>query len=785
MRNVQFAIRQLRKSPGFTAAAVVSIGVGIGGTTAMFNIIRAVLLKPLEYREPARLLVSGGITSVRFDEAKKSARSFIELGDYFGGAETIALAGNAGPEVLKSARVSANFLRILGVGPLLGRSFREEEDTPGGAAVAMISADLWRRRFGGDPGIVGRSVNLAASAYTIIGVLPPGFQFPAADIDVWVTKPADVMNKTSPFLAAFGRLKPGIGLEQANAEWMVLKKQYATAHPGMLDGKMDRIDRMTPMKEKLVANVQSMLWMLFGAVAFVLLIACANVGSLLLSRAAFRSREFAVRSALGAARRRIIVQLLTESTVLAFAGGVFGLIFAFASLRAVASLTALRLPRTGDIHVDSSVLAFAVALSALTGLLFGLAPALASSRPDPMRTLRGSDERRPARLTATGFLVIAQVGLSVILLIGAALLMESINHLNHVNVGFNTDHLLTMRISLPPTRYDTRKTAAFQAELVRRVGLLPGVHGSSVMFFLPMEAYAGTPVQDAAKPILKLNQRPIAAIQNVSPAYFSTMEIPLKRGRVFTEHDTLDAPLVAIVDETLARNLWPDRADPVGQHAIIGITPKPVEIVGVVGNIHQNLENEGWAAIYRPAAQVPLSAVAFAVRTDGDPMRYATAIRAQVLAIDRDQPVSDVKTMNELKDEELGQRRLIRALLECFAGVALLLAMVGIYGVLAYSVAQRTRELGIRQAVGAQRGDILRHVLKQGLVLGLAGVAAGIGGAYALTRVMNSLLAGVSATDTATFAGAGIVFLFVALAASYLPARRATKIDPMEALRVG
>ena len=788
MQDVRYAIRQLGKSPGFGAAAIFSIALGIGGTTAIFTVIRAVLLKPLEYREPERLVESGGITSVRFDLVRTATRSYFELGDYMGGADNIALSGNSGPEVLKAARVSANFLRILGVAPQLGRSFRAEEDTPGGAPVAMISSDLWRRRFSGDPGLVGKTVTLAAMAYTIIGVLPPGFRFPFEDTDVWLTKPSDVVNRTSPLLAAFGRLKPGVTIEQATTEWMVLKKQYASAHPGMLDGKMDKIDRMMPLKEKLVADVRSMLWMLFGAVAFVLLIACANVASLMLSRAAFRSREFAVRAALGAARRRIIGQLLPESLLLAIAGGVLGVLLAFLSLRGVAGLTALRLPRIGEIHIDGSVLGFAVLVSAVTGLLFGLAPALVSSRPDLMGILRGSNEDRlpvGGRFSVSGILVAGQLALSVVLLIGAALLMESIAHFKNEVLGFRTANLLTMRLSLSPTRYDSSpKIAAFQSELVRRVEALPGVRGASVMFFVPMTTFAGTPVQDAAKPKLKLNEREIATIQNVSPSFFRTMGIPLFHGRMFTEHDTLSAPLVAIVDETLAHHLWPDRRDPVGQRVFLGVTPGTVEIVGVVGAIHQNLEFAGWPGIYRPAAQISPDSFGFAVKTDDDPARYINAVRSQVLAIDRDQGISSVKTMDELKDDELGQRRLILELLEGFACAALLLAMVGIYGVIAYSVAQRTRELGIRQAIGAQRGDILRHVLKQGMALAIAGVAAGLGGAYGLTRVMKSLLFGVSPTDPSTFAAVGLLFIVVALAASYIPARRATRIDPMAALRV-
>ncbi len=794
MHDIRYAIRQLRKSSAFALTAIFSIALGIGGTTAMFTVIRAVLLKPLQYRDADRLVVSNGLTSVRYDETKTAVRSFDEIGDFLNGADNVALSVGASPEVLKEARVSANFLRILGVEPLVGRGFRAEEDTPGGPDVAMISADLWRHRFGGDPSIVGRTVTLATWAYTITGVLPPGFAFPFPGVDVWVTRPAEYINTTSPMLAAFGRLKPGVSIVQANAEWIVLKNQYAKAYPGMLDAKPGRVDSLTPMKDKLVTDVRSMLWMLFGAVGFVLLIACANVASLLLSRSAFRSRELAVRAALGAGRQRMVAQMLTESLLLGLAGGALGVLFAVLSLRGLASMTELNLPRIGEIHVDGMVLAFAVMLSVLTGVLFGLAPALGASRPDLIGVLRASGEgaspagsRRVLRwFNLRGLLVVGQLALSVVLLIGATLLMESLARYRREDVGFNTTHLLTMRISLPPARYGTpRKTAAFHEELVRRIEAIPGVQAASVMFFVPMTTFAGMPIQDAAKPRLQLNQRIIATIQNVSPDYFRTMGIPLRHGREFTERDKLDAPLVVIVDERLAHDLWPDGADPVGRRVLLGMNPRSLEVVGLVGAVHQNLEIPGWPGIYRPDAQSPQLAVGFAVRTLGDPARFVNPIRKQVLSMDRDQPISEVKTMDELKDAELGQRRLILILLGSFAGTALLLALIGIYGVIAYSVAQRTRELGIRQVIGAQRSDILRHVLKQGLWLALTGVAAGIGGAYALTGVMKSLLFGVGATDPATFSAIAVLFVVVALAACYIPARRATRIDPMAALRVG
>jgi predicted permease len=552
------------------------------------------------------------------------------------------------------------------------------------------------------------------------------------------------------------------------------------------------------MKEELVAEVRSMLWMLFGAVGLVLLIACANVASLLLARAANRSREFAVRSALGATRARLIGQLLAESVLLSFAGGVLGVLLAAWSLRAIPHITAFNLPRAGEIHLDSVVLGFAAALSILTGVAFGLAPSVGASRTDLSRVLRASGEARSTGvsrrvlvgLTPRGLLVVGQVALSIVLLIGAALLMESVAHLRQVDPGFNPANVLTLSVSLPLSRYDTdQKKTVFHTELLRRVESLPGVLGATAALSLPMTAFPGTPVQDAGKPPLKLNERPIATILNVTPGYFRTLEIRLKRGRDFTDRDIPGAQRVAIIDEGLARLLWPTYPagqDPVGQRLLVGgVNPQPAEIVGIVADVRQNLEKNIWpGSVYVSFAQNPPSFAMLAIRTQGDPLRFIRAVREQVQAIDRDQPISAVRTMETLVEAQVGQRHLIVTLLGSFAGVALLLALIGIYGLIAYSVAQRTREVGIRRALGAQHGDILRLVVGQGFGLALAGVAAGVGGAVALTRVMKDLLFHVSATDPATFVGIALLFILVALAASYIPARRATRIDPMDALRV-
>jgi predicted permease len=801
--ELRYALRAMRKSPGFALTAVLSLTLGIGANTAIFSVVHDVLLKPLEYRDPDRLVdVSGGATPVRFAEMKAGAHSFTGLAA-FTGQENLTITGGVQPEVLKAARVSAGYLRVLGVDPLLGRGFLPEEDSPGGPAAVIISAELWQRRFNGDLHIVGRTVTLAAAQYTVIGVLPARFQFPFPGFDVWLTQPSEwsaispMSRPLSPFLTIFGRLKPGLSLEQASAEMAVIQRHYRMAHPAMLDAKPKSPVRIKPMKEALVANIRSVLWMLFGAVGFVLLIACANVASLLLARANSRSREFAIRSALGAARSRIIGQLLAESLLLSLAGGVLGLLLAVWALRAIPNITAFDLPRAGEVHLDWMVLGFAAALSFVTGILFGLAPSLGASRPDLVEVLRARSEsvneggsgRVRIGFTARDILAIGQVSLSIVLLIGVALLIESVIHLRGDNPGFNPENLLTMRLSLPQLRYDTdQKEDAFFEELIRRVGSASGVCSVAAAMTLPMTGYVGMPVQDAGKPPLKLNERLIATALVVTSGYFRTLDIPLRRGRDFTERDIEGAQRVAIVDEALARRFWPaypDGLNPIGQRLLIGGTnPQPAEVVGIVGNVHQNLENSAWPqSVYVSFGQSPLPSAMLAIRTGRNPTRFTTTVREQVRALDRNQPISDVRTMDDLVEAELGQRRLLVVLLGSFAGVALVLALVGIYGVIAYSVEQRTHEMGIRRELGAREGEILWLILGQGFRLALTGAAIGIAGAFALMRVMRTLLFHVNTTDPTTFASVALLFILVALAASYVPARRAMRIDPMVALR--
>lgn len=790
----------MQRNPAMSATVVLTLALGIGANTAMFSVIRAVLLKPLQYREPERVvLVSDGATPIRFEEFTTASRSYTELGAFANGFEQMALSGSGEPEVLKAARVSANFLRILGVSPARGRNFLPEEDKPGAPPVAMISAGLWQRRFGNDASIVGKTVALAGLPHVIVGVLPAGFEFPLAGTDVWLTRPAEWSvippqnRQISPILSMFGRLRPGADLAQATAELAVLNRQYAAAHPDALDTKEQPTGPVRALRDVLVEDVRPKLWLLLGALGFVLLIVCANTASLLLARATSRSREFAVRAAIGAGRGRILRQLLAESIILAFFGGAFGIALAAGSLGAIRRMTFVDLPRSGEVRMDAAVLAFGAVLTLCTGLAFGLVPALSASKTDLAGVLRGSGEsaagsKPMTRLGWLGFLVVGQVTLSIVLLIGATLLIESLARLYRVDPGFQPSGLLTMNIALSPALYDTdQKKAAFYEQLVQRAEAVAGVQSAAVTLTLPVDEFMGTTVQVTGRPPVALNDRPIAIIQDITTGYFQTLQIPLKRGRKFNAHDNASAGQVTIVSEAMARVFWPEYpagVDPIGQHILAGTDTRPFEIVGVAADVHQTgRDQDPRPEVYFPCAQKPPQSAMLAVRTKGDPLSLSREMRDAVLAIDRNQPVSEISTMTELDEASEGPLRLIMRLLGAFAGVATALAVIGLYGVISYSVVRRTREIGIRRALGAQNRDVLSLLLKRGLVLSASGALLGACAALALTRLLRDLLFQVSPTDPMTFVGVAVLFVVVALAASFVPARRAAAMDPLVAIR--
>jgi len=806
-QDLRYALRTMRKNPSFALTAVLTLALGIGGNTAIFTVIRAVLLKPLDYREPERLVRVSvdypllnekdvGFNLIRYEEFKAAARSFSETGAVFVAREDLALSGRGEPESIKVARVAGNFLHILGIEPANGRAFLPEEDAPGGRAVVMISAELWQRHFDADPLIAGKTVTLNSVPTTIVGVLPSGFSFPMAGIDAWVPRPSEYSGvppqvwRSAGYLVGLGRLKPQVTLEQARAELEVLSRQYDLTHSNQSKSTM----RIALLRDQLVANVRPMLWTLFGAVGCVLLIACANVASLLLARATSRSREFAVRSALGAPRGRLIRQLLTESLLLASIGGALGIVLAQWTIVAVLRTDALNLPRSQELRLDPLVLVFTMGLSITAGVLFGLFPSLNVSRPDlvdALRTIGPPAQSGALGVPLRGLLVVAQAALSVVLLIGAALLLESFARLTRVDLGFRPQNLLTMQIALPASRYfHWRKQEAFFEELIERVKALPGVDGVAVTRTLPMAARISTAAAVTELPAVDLKDRPQVQMQTVSPAYFQTLGIALRRGRPFDGRDSDAGVKALIINESLARRFWPpypNGQDPVGQHILMGNQKVGSwEIVGVVADVHEGaLDKDTTPELYLPLGQNALSTAALVARTKGDPHKFVGSVRAQVLAIDRDQAISNVRTMDEMISNSVGHRRVTLVLLGSFAVAALLLSMIGIYGIVAYSVVQRTKEVGIRRALGAQQGNIFRLVLGQSLGLVLGGIAIGIVGAFALTRVMKTLLFQVSATDPSTFAGIAALFIVVALGAGYVPARRATRIDPMTALRQG
>lgn len=795
--DLRYGARALCKAPGVTVAAVFTLAVGIGATTTVFTLVNAVLLKPLDYHDPDRLVrVSGGATFTRY-EALRQSRSMSGVGAFLVITENAALAGREGAEPLKAARVSANFLDILGVAPVLGRSFVASEEVPG-PAVVLISSGLWRARFGSDPHIAGATVRLDAAPCTIAGVLPAGFAFPFAGVDVWrpLQPPAiPLQTRThSPIFSVFGRLGTGVTLVQASSEIELIDRRYAQEHPGMLDAKPGRPERVLLLRDQLLRDVRRYVWMLSGAVAFVLLIACANVAGLLLARSSSRYREFAIRAALGASRGRLTGQLLTEGVLMAVAGGALGLLLAAFGVPAVRAMPGIALPRAENMHIDGAVLLFTVVLSVSATLIFALAPSLTAAKPDIATILNGAVAGLRRRLglwrSPRGLMVAGQVALSIVLLTGAALLLESLARLRSVDAGFQPAHLLTMQIGPPPSRYPTSsKQAALFASVVERVQSIPGVRSAAVTLTLPTTGWAGTPVHAVGRPLAKLNERPIAILQTVTPGYFRTLGIALKRGRDFGREDSDGSPPVVIINERLARRFWPSYPageDPVGQSLLVGANPAPVRIVGVVGDVRQSaLSDDAQDGIYRPRAQTPPMPAAFAVRSQSDPSRLVGAIRREVAGIDPDLTVASVRTMEDVVETSEGQRRLVTVLLGSFAMAGLVLALVGIYGVIAYATSQRTREIGIRRALGAQKADILKLVLRQALSLACIGGTVGILGAAALTRLLKGLLFGVAALDPATFAVVTMLLATLALAAAYIPARRAARIDPAAAVRNG
>jgi putative ABC transport system permease protein len=798
VKDIRYGFRSILRRPGFSLVAIIMLALGIGANSAIFSVVNGVLWRPLPYPKPQQLVMAwtnhqarGGPAQEWFsppeiDDWRAQNKVFSQFSALNNWVPT--LTGRAEPESLVGAAVSHDMFNLLGITPARGRTFLAEEDQPNASKVVIVSDEFWRSRFNSDPNIVGKSISLNEESYQIVGVMPAGFRFPIIPgVQVWRTLRPGLnpsCGRGCITLRAIARMKDNVTIEQAQADVSTIASRLATEYP---DSNSKVGAALVPFHEQLVGNIKRPLLVLLGAVGFVLLIACANVANLMLARAATREREMALRSALGASRARVIRQLLTESSLLAGAGAAMGLALAYWLLRLLLFISPPGTPGLDQIAIDASVLGFTVLMAALTGIIFGLAPALQLSKVDLNRSLKDTGKGTPGGMRAgrlRGALVVAEVALALLLLIGSGLLMKSFILLQRVDPGFNPDHVVTLRLILSRTPYpNIPQVVNFYEQLLDRVKAVPGVQSAATISTLPLSGnQSDTNFLIEGQPAPPPNQEPSAWFNSVSPGYFQAMQLRMVKGRTFSESDNEKSPLVAIVSEAMARKYWPNE-DPLGRR--IGRGPdKWREIVGVVRDVkHFGLDTDAPPTMYFPMRQVPARGMDVVVRTTGDPLSMAPALRQQVWAGDRNLAIANLGTMNDLVASSITQQRFILTLLACFAGLALLLAAVGIYGVMSYAVTQRTHEIGIRMALGARVGDVLRLVFRQGLVLTLIGVAIGIALAFALTRLMSSLLFGVTPTDAFTFATVAGALLLVALVACLVPARRATKVDPLIALR--
>lgn len=804
MKDIRYGLRSLLKRPGSTVVALVTLALGIGVNTAIFSAVDSVLLRPLPLKDPERLVsiweqgLKQGINQnevapANFFDLRAQAQGFEAIGAH--GPQDINLTGGeAEPERLNGELVTANVLSILGVEPVLGRTFSPDEDQVGNEHVVVLSERLWQRRFNRDPSIVNRSITLNGEAFTVVGVMPRGFFYPERETELWIPwamEPEQAVGRGDHYLRLVARLKPGTTLDQATADVQSIAGRLSAEYPRTNEGLTFIVNSL---HKDYVGDLRLPILILFAAVGLVLLIACANVANLLLAQATTRRREIAIRFALGARRWTIVRQLLVESLLLAGAGGLLGLLGAVWGVEALAKLLPESLSKLQNVSVDARVFLFTLSMSVLTAVVFGGVPALLAARAKPGETL--SDVARDSGGGLSGrhvrrMLVVSEVALAVVLLVGAGLLIRSFQILRQVETGFTTENLLTMRTVLAMPKYAKPEARrAFYDEMLRRVQEVPGVESAGVITFLPL-SFNGMnfsfSVEGQASPgDMKL---PFALYRVVSPDYFRAMGIPLQRGRFFDAHDSVDSQPVILVSRRLAEQYWPNE-DAIGKRLKIGPVDSPnawLTVAGVVGNVRQaGLYGDLRMDIYVPYAQERRVFIAprdLVLRTKGDATAVASAVRQAVWSVDKDQPVSHIRTMDQVFSAAISAERFQALLLGLFAALALVLACVGLYGVISYAVAQRTHEIGVRMALGARPGDVLRLVLRQGMSLTIVGLVLGIAIGSIATRVLSDMLYGVTARDPLTFVGVPILLLLVAFLACYIPARRATRIDPLVALR--
>lgn len=806
-QDVRYGLRVLLKSPGFTAIAVLTLTLGIGANTALFSVVNGVLLNPLPYPNPQELMAvysktaqfqTSSISYPNFLDWQRGNRSFSTLAAFRD--QDFNYTGNGEPERLSGYMISAGFFDMLGVKPLAGRLFTPEDDQVGAAPVVLINAGLWKRRFGSGPGIVGKTMTLNGTEYTVVGVIPANFRLRTRIRDAYVpigqwNDPTFRDRRISMGMNAIGRLKAGVTVEQAQADMNAVARGLSAAYP---EADANSGITVIPLKKDIVGDIEPFLLVLLGAVGFVLLIACANVANLLLARATGRTREFAIRAALGAGKSRVIRQLLTESVMLALTGGALGLLLASRGTRAVISILPDALPRADAAGIDARVLLFTLGISVLGGIVFGLAPAFKTWRTDLQETLKegGRGSSGPRHRTQSTFVVI-EMAMALILLIGAGLMLRSLALLWGVDPGFNPRSLLTFSVGFPPTLGDNAASirAALRA-LDSGISSLPGVEAVSTFGGgLPMAGDSELPfwLEGQPKPATDADMN-YALFYLGDSGYLKAMGTPLRRGRFLTPQDDEHAPQVAVIDEYMARKFFGNQ-DPIGKRINLGLIDMQPEIVGVVGHVkHWGLDTDSKDAIesqlYIPMLQIPdrfmplvRNGIGVVVRTQGSPLAMVDTIRETLEKMNSEEVMFDVRTMQSIVDDSLAARRFSMVLLALFAGLALVLSGIGIYGVVAYLVGQRAHEIGIRMALGAQQGDVIRLVLAHGAKMALIGVGIGLAASFGLTRLMSGMIYGVSAHDPLTFTGVAILLILIALTACYIPARRAMRVDPIVALR--